>query len=192
VSRRLLFQVPFKLMGGSAGFIPHIVFALVASLELGAAAQGTGALIAAACFVSVGLTAALYVNVGHNRAHPFAVASVAVPFGVALGLLPMALRLALPRALPAIDWDVGVLLVYAFAAAFGIGLFLALTALLGLEHQQAFSVLSHPGYKHFVRLCIHPDGRVEGFTIGKADPLGPDEPALIDRFDWGEGVPKDE
>ncbi len=185
-SRRLLAQVPFKLMVGSAGFILHIVFALVASFELGASAQGTGALVGAACVVAVGLAVSLYANVGHNRAHPLAVASVAVPFGVALGLLPMSLRLALPRllSLGAVDWDVCVLVVYAFAGALGIGLFLATIALLGLEHQQAFSVLSHPGFKHFVRLCVHPDGRIEAFAIGKDDPIAPADAKLVDRFEW--------
>lgn len=183
-SRRLVAQVPFKLMGGSAGFILHIGFALLASLELGAAMRGTTALIATSILISAALVAALYTNVGHNRAHPWAVASVAVPFGVVLGLLPMSLRLALPHLVPAIDWDIGVLVVYAFLGAFGIGLFLATIAVLGLEHQQAFSVLSHPGFKHFVRMCIHPDGRIEAWTIGKDDPISPSEPALVDRFEW--------
>ena len=183
-SRRLVAQVPLKLMAGSAGFIVHVCFAFVATFELTATERGTGALVAAACLVSVGLAALLYLNVGHNKAHPIAVAAVAVPFGAGLGLVPMALRLALPRIVPALGWDMGVAVVCAFVGALGIGLFLMLIAVLGLEHEQAFSVLSHPGFKHFVRLCIHADGRIEAWTIGKDDPLGSGEPALIDRFDW--------
>jgi hypothetical protein len=57
-------------------------------------------------------------------------------------------------------------------------------ALLGYEHQQAFTILGHPGFKHFVRLCVHPSGRVEGWTIGKDDALAPGAPALIDHFAW--------
>jgi hypothetical protein len=113
-----------------------------------------------------------------------AVAAVALPFGAALGLTPMALRLALPKIVPAIDWDLGVIVVYAFLGAFALGLFFAIVAVTGLEHQQAFSVLGHPGFKHFVRMCVHPDGRVEAWTIGKDDPLGPGDPSLVDRFDW--------
>jgi len=112
------------------------------------------------------------------------VAAVALVFGAGLGLLPMALRLALPRVVPALEGDLGVLVASAFVGAFGIGLFLATIAILGLEHQQAFSVLSHPGFKHFVRLCVHGDGRIEGWTIGKDDPLGPGEPKVIDHFEW--------
>jgi hypothetical protein len=184
-SRRLVAQVPFRLMAGTAGFLVHMALALIASLELSASARGTGPLVAAACLVSAGIATALYANVGHNRAHPMAVAALALPFGAALGLSPMALRLALPRIIPAIDWDIGVIVVYSFLGAFALGLFLAILAVTGLEHQQAFSVLGHPGFKHFVRLCVHPDGRIEAWTIGKDDPLGPGEPALVDRFDWG-------
>lgn len=183
-SRRLVLQVPLKLMFGSAGFLPHLAFALIASLELGASERGTTSLVVTACVVAAALAAALYANLGHNRAHPVAVAAVAVPFGIAFGLAPMALRLALPRVVPEIDWDIGLLVVFAFAGALGLGLFFMAVALLGLEHQQAFTVLSHPGFKHFVRLCVHPDGRVEGWAIGKDDPLGEGDPVLVDRFTW--------
>jgi len=183
-SRRLVAQVPFKLVVGSAGFVVHLGFALIASLELWASAHGTGALVAMACLVAVCLASGLYANVGHNRAHPFAVAAVSIPFGTGLGLLPMSLRLALPRIVPAIDWDIGVVVVYAFLGALALGVFLALVAVMGLEQQQAFSVLSHPGFKHFVRLCVHPDGRVEAWTIGKDDPVGKGAPTLIDQFEW--------
>jgi hypothetical protein len=183
-SRRLVAQVPFKLMVGSAGFIVHATFGLIASFELAASERSTGSLVVAACLVSIGLAFGLYANVGHNKAHPLAVAAVAVPFGAGLGLLPMALRMALPRVVPALDWDLGVAIVSAFAGALGIGAFLALIAVLGLEHEQAFSVLSHPGFKHFVRMCVHPDGRIEAWTIGKDDPLDPDDPVLIDHFEW--------
>jgi hypothetical protein len=183
-SRRLVAQVPFRLMAGTAGFLVHMALAIIASLELSASTRGTGPLVAAAFLVSAAIATALYANVGHNRAHPMAVAAVALPFGAALGLTPMALRMALPKIVPAIDWDLGVIVVYAFLGAFALGSFLAIVAVTGLEHQQAFSVLGHPGFKHFVRMCVHADGRVEAWTIGKDDPLGPGDPSLVDRFDW--------
>ena len=64
-----------------------------------------------------------------------------------------------------------------------------LLAVFGLEHQQAFTVLGHPGFKHFVRLCVHPDGRVEAWTIGKDDMLSDTAPLLIDRFEWTANPP---
>jgi hypothetical protein len=183
-SRRLLALVPFKLMAGSSGFILHIVCALIASAELGAAARGTTTLVVAGCVVAAGATTTLYAIVGHNKAHPMAAAALALPFGLVIGLLPMALRLALPSVVPAIDWDIGVLVVFAFVGSFAVGIYLALVAVLGLEHLQAFAILSHPGFKHFVRACVHADGRIEAWAIGKDDPLGPGEAVLVDRFEW--------
>jgi hypothetical protein len=54
----------------------------------------------------------------------------------------------------------------------------------GLEPWSAYSAIGHPGFKHFVRLHVRPDGRVEGWTIGKDDPLAPGPPVLIDHFEW--------
>jgi hypothetical protein len=65
-----------------------------------------------------------------------------------------------------------------------IGLFLLVLVMTGLEHHHAYAVLGHPGYKFFVRLCAHPDGRVEAWTIGREDTLGEGPPRLIDRFEW--------
>jgi len=120
---------------------------------------------------------------GHAPRHARKVVALSIPFGAALGLLPVALKLALGR-VPQLTGDGVVVLVYAFAGALVFGLFLTVLALLGLEHQQAFSVLGHPGFKHFVRLCVHPDGKVEGWTIGKDDPLAKGAPVLIDDFVW--------
>jgi hypothetical protein len=153
--------------------------------------------VAAAC-VAIGLSIAFYVNARGGSAYPRRVAAVAIPFGVALGVLPMALRFGLARLVRVLGGgsfrtldlatvlasDGAVIVVYAFLAALGFGLFLATLAILALEHQQAYAVLSHPGFKHFVRLCVHPDGRVEGFTIGKDDPIAPGEPVLVDQWSF--------
>jgi hypothetical protein len=181
-SRRLVAQVPFKLMAGGAGFIVHLGFALIASIELGASLEHgmIPTSVAIACILTIGF----WLNAGHKRANPRAVAAVALPFGVGLGLLPMALRFALPRHLHLVG-DGAVLVAYAFLGALGFGLFLMTIAVVGLENQQAFSVLSHPGFKHFVRMCVHVDGRIEAWTIGKDDPLAPGAPVLVDRFVWG-------
>jgi hypothetical protein len=181
-SRRLALQVPLRLMFGRAGLLVHLALALLASIQLGAAREGTGALVAAAVLLSALITLALYfvAHQGHGKRF---IAVLAIPFGLALGLLPMALQLGLPR----LPWHLGdgaTLVATAFAGSFLFGVYLTALAVLGLEHQQAFTVLGHPGYKHFVRLCVHPDGKVEAWTIGKDDVLAPGPPVLIDRFDW--------
>jgi hypothetical protein len=101
-----------------------------------------------------------------------------------LGLGPLGLRMILPRQLLAFGDLLPVAVAYAFLGSFVLGLFLLLLALTGLEHHQGFAVLGHPGFRHFVRLCVHPSGRVEGFVIGKDDPVRPGRPVLVDRFTW--------
>jgi hypothetical protein len=184
-SRKLVAQVPVKLMVGRAGWLVHLALGLLASLELAAARQGTEALLATAIILALVLAFALYF-VAHQGHGKRTIGMLAAPFGVALGLMPMALRLSVAR-LPAMAGDPAVILASAFGGAFVFGLYLTLLAAMGLEHQQAFTVLGHPGFKHFVRLCVHPDGRVEAWTIGKDDMLSASDPLLVDRFAWAPG-----
>lgn len=187
-SRTLVAQVPLKLAIGRAGWLVHLALGVLASLELGAYRSGTSALVATSMLLSLLLATALYfvAHQGHGKRE---IAMLAVPFGVVLGVLPMALRLSVAQ-LPAMAGDTAVILATAFGGAFVFGLYLMLLAVFGLEHQQAFTVLGHPGFKHFVRLCVHPDGRVEGWTIGKDDMLADSPPLLVDRFEWKPGSPE--
>jgi hypothetical protein len=57
-------------------------------------------------------------------------------------------------------------------------------ALTGLEHEEGFAALGHPGFRHFVRIRIDPSGGLEAWVIGKDDPLAPGPPVLIDHFTW--------
>ncbi len=181
-SRRLVAQVPVKLMVGRAGWLVHLALGLLASVTLASAHQGTSALVATSTVLSALLALVLYF-IAHQGHGKIQIAMLAVPFGVGLGLLPMALRLSVER-LPAMAGDPAVILVSAFGGALLFGFYLTLLAALGLEHQQAFTVLGHPGFKHFVRLCVHADGRVEAWTVGKDDMLSDNAPLLIDRFEW--------
>jgi hypothetical protein len=76
-------------------------------------------------------------------------------------------------------------LVHAYASALLYGLFLALCALGGLEMQQVFTVLGHPGFKSFVRMRVSPSGTIDAWVIGKDDPLASTGPWLVDRWTWG-------
>jgi hypothetical protein len=126
---------------------------------------------------------ALSLTVRARALRPAATWAIAVPFGLALGLLPTGLYYHLPGIFRWLD-ILRPVLAYAFLASFLLGLFLLVLALVGLEHHQAFAALGHPGFRHFVRLCVHPSGRIEGFVIGKDDPLGEGPPVLVDRFVW--------
>jgi hypothetical protein len=182
-TRRLALQVPVKLMIGRAGLLVHLALAVLASIELGAMHKSASAGVGTSLVVSAVLALILYLIALQGHGTRWMRAALAIPFGAAMGLLPMSLRFALPH-LAFHLIDASVLLVCAFAGSFVFGLYLTLLALLGLEHQQAFTVLGHPGYKHFVRLCVNPDGKVEAWAIGKDDVVAKGDPVMIDQFEW--------
>jgi hypothetical protein len=186
-TRQLALQVPFKLMLGRAGYLVHIAAGLVASIELGVGWHHVARFVWVSLAVTVAAVWFLYTIAGHQRAHPARVLALAIPFGAALGLLPMGLSLVLhdiADKVPLIGRDTVVMLAYAFSAALIFGVFLTLCALGGLEMQQVFTVLGHPGFKHFVRMRIAPDGTIDAWTIGKDDPIADGGPWLIDRWTW--------
>jgi hypothetical protein len=186
-TRRLALQVPLKLVLGRAGYLVHMAAALVASIELAVGWHDFHRLVWTSALASLLFIWALYAIAGHGRAHPRRVLALAIPFGATLGLLPLGLSVALHGAasvVPLLGRDTVVIIVYAFAAALLFGIFLALCALGGLEMQQVFTVLGHPGFKHFVRMRVSADGTVDAWVIGKDDPLAKDGPWLIDRFTW--------
>lgn len=185
-SRELALQVPLRLMFGRGGFVVHLCLGLLASIELGAASKGMASMLVTASIISVGLAVILYF-VGHQGEAKKRIALVAAPFAAALGFLPVGLYAALPAARGfgvTLASDSAVTITSAFVGALIFGFYLMLLAVLGLEHQQAFTVLGHPGFKHFMRLCIHPDGKVDAWTIGKDDVLVAGAPCLIDEFSW--------
>ncbi|MBX3187657.1 MAG: hypothetical protein KF819_11605 [Labilithrix sp.] len=187
-ARKLVAQVPLKLAIGRAGGLVHLALALLASIVLGASKTGDSPLFMTSLTISALLALGLYF-VAHQGERRRFIALLAVPFGVVLGLLPMFLRLS-TASLPSMAGDPAVIVASAFGGSFVFGVYLMILAVLGLEHQQAFTVLGHPGFKHFVRLCVHADGRVEAWTIGKDDVLAPGPPLLIDTFTWTPDPPE--
>jgi hypothetical protein len=185
-SRKLVLQMPLHLMFGRAGYLVHVALAVLASIELGAGAFSLFRL--SSLLLTVGLAVGLTGIAGLKKGHSGQVLAIAIPFAIALGLMPWGLLRVL-HALPVIETrlerDTFVLLVYPFLGALVFGMFLAVVAILGLESQQAFTVLGHPGFKHFVRLRVSPDGRLDAWVIGKDDPLASAGPWLIDRWSWG-------
>jgi hypothetical protein len=189
-TRQLALQVPLKLMLGRAGYLVHIAAGIVASIELAVGWHHWQRFVWVSLAVTALIVWFLYTIAGHKRAHPARVLALALPFGVALGLLPVGLSVVLrdvANVVPLIDRDTFVMLVYAFVAALLFGIFLTLCALGGLEMQQVFTVLGHPGFKHFVRMRVSPDGKIDAWVIGKDDPLVASGPWLIDRWTWNAG-----
>jgi len=182
-SRRLAVQVPVKLLAGTGGLMLHVLCAGLAALQLWA--FGAGALpgwIVTALVAAIAVLV-MWVAVPKRHERPWATVGLALAHGAALALVPLGAAWVLSRLMPqpAAALLDGVL--SAFAGPFVIGHFLLSLVMTGLEHHQAYAVLGPPGFKHFVRLCVRADGRVEAWTIGKADTLGEGPPELIDRFE---------
>jgi hypothetical protein len=183
-SRRIALAMPLRLAAGTAGFLPHATFALLAALEIVALRRGPLPCALTAAVLTLFSIFALSLAVRARLERPVTTWTVATLVGLMLGLGPLGLRLILPRVLLIFGDLLPVAVGHALLGSFVVGLFLLLLALTGLEHHQGFAVLAHPGYRHFVRLCVHPSGAVEGFVIGKDDPGGPGRPVLIDHFTW--------
>ncbi|HYP76378.1 MAG TPA: hypothetical protein VER12_10495 [Polyangiaceae bacterium] len=189
--RLLLLQVPWKVMRGNSGFLPHIVLAL---LFLPAMNMGMnhfrqlGFILSAPILITV-LTTIIYSLIGDVRRGGLVVFALSFGAGLATALIPVFaslvfVRLALSAHVTLPVWLIGALTfgVAVFYGAFVFGAFLALLTFLGLEETQAFTALDHPGFKHFVRLRVRKDGSaVDFWTLGLTDPLAPDaKPELID------------
>jgi hypothetical protein len=184
VSRRLAISVPLQLVLGTAGLLPHAGCMALAALQLSMFGAGllagwltTAAVAAAAVFF-------MYQAVLKRRERPWAALAVALAHGPLLAIAPIGVGWLLVQFMPALASGMLDVAAMALVGPLIIGHFLLALVMTGLEHHHAYAVLGHPGYKFFVRLCAHPDGRVEAWTIGKEDTLGEGPPRLIDRFDW--------
>jgi len=183
-SRRLAFSVPFQLVLGTAGLLPHVGCAALAALQFWMFSTSplagwlTTAVVAA---VSVFF---MYQAVVKRRERPWATLAVALAHGPLLAAAPIGVGWLLMRAMPAVASGLVDVAAMALVGPLVIGHFLLALVMTGLEHHHAYAVLGHPGYKFFVRLRVSPEGRVEAWTIGKEDTLGEGPPLLIDRFEW--------
>ncbi len=183
-SRRLAASVPFRLVLGTGGLLPHAGCAALAAAQI--SMFGLGPI---AGWLTTGLAAVLavffmYQTVLKRRERPWASLAVALAHGPVLALAPIGVGRALSLVMPAIASNLLDVAAMALVGPLVIGSFLLSLVVTGLEHHQAYAVLGHPGFKFFVRLSAHPDGRVEAWTIGKVDTLGKGPPRLIDHFKW--------
>jgi hypothetical protein len=190
-SRLLLLQVPWKVMRGNSGFLPHIVLAVLflPAMNVGLHQyQKLGFILSAPILITV-LTTIIYSLIGDVRKGGLVVFGLSLGAGLATAGIPIFaslvfVRLALSAHITLPLWLIAGLTfgVAVFYGAFVFGAFLALLTLLGLEETQAFTALDHPGFKHFLRLRVRKDGSaVDYWCLGLTDPLAPDaKPELVD------------
>jgi len=190
-SRVLLWQVPWKVMRGSSGFLPHLV---LAALFLPAMNFGVhefdrlGYILPLPILITL-LTTLIYALIGGVRRGRWLVLPLSFGAGLATSTIPIFASLVFVWLAASVHvtmplWCLATLTfaVAVFYGAFVFGAFLALLTFLGLEETQAFTALDHPGFKHFLRLRVRKDGTaVDFWCLGLTDPLSPDaKPELID------------
>ncbi|HTA92873.1 MAG TPA: hypothetical protein VK745_25015 [Polyangiaceae bacterium] len=190
-SRALLWQVPWKVMRGNSGFLPHIVLAalFLPAMDFGMHNyQRFGFILSAPGLITV-LTTCIYSLIGGVRRGGAAVLALAFGAGLATALIPPFASFGLTwlarsaHLTPSVWLIAGITFAVAvFYGAFVFGAFLALLTFMGLEQTQAFTALDHPGFKHFLRLRVRRDGSaVDLWCIGLIDPLADGaQPELID------------
>jgi hypothetical protein len=183
-SRRLALGLPWKLVAGAAGFLPHMLFGLLAALQLRALDHGPGAGTLATALVALACVTGLTLAVRGRRARWAMTLGIALSFGLGVAVAPLLLRQLVLLLSRGIYHDGLVILGQAALGALLFGAFLMLLALTGLEHEEGFAALGHPGFRHFMRVRIDPGGGFEAWVIGKDDPLAPGPPVLIDHFTW--------
>ena len=162
----------------------HVLCAALAVLQLSIFALGPAAGWLTTALVAGLAVLFMYQAVFKRRERPWATLAVSMAFGPLLAVSPLGVGWLLSRVMPEVASSLVDIVAMAFAGPLIIGAFLLTLVVTGLEHHQAYAVLGHPGFKFFVRLRVSPDGRVEAWTIGKADTLGDGPPQLIDRFEW--------
>lgn len=195
----LLRLVPWHVMLGRAGWLPHAALAVLFAPALGMGAMEAN-IAAATTSVSTGsmVTAVLMALVCFFIGQPLkgqtnTTAVMAAMAGALTGLAPTLASLALFYAANVLrvsiaPWMFGpvALVAAVFFGALVFGSYLALLTRFGIENQQAFTALGHPGFKHFVRLRVRADGSaIDGWVIGTPDPCADGaEPRLVDTFTW--------
>jgi hypothetical protein len=183
-SRRLAATVPWHVVGGTAGLLPHVLCAALALLQLRAFGwNATAGWLTTAAF-AIAAVASMFATMSLKGRRRGIATIVATVHGIGLALLPLGIGWLSSRFLGHEISGLATMAVMAIAGPLLLGHFLLSLVVTGLDPWSAYSALGHPGFKHFVRLCVHRDGRVEGWAIGKDDPLSPGPAVMIDRFEF--------
>jgi hypothetical protein len=197
-SRALLSKVPWHVATGRGGIIPHLLLAAIFAPALGVGLRESAATMDAVSVGAAALAAVVCAALaGLRRATHRAVVLLATAAGVLMALVPTATHAGFDAALGWLELSpspkTAAFLVYGlsiFGGAFVFGCYLAALALFGLNHDQAFAALGHPGYKHIVRMRVRADGSaIDAWVIGLVDPVGARTPTLVDRITFTAASP---
>lgn len=196
-TRALLWQVPWHVTFGRAGFVPHVVLFGLFAPALGVGVRWGSSGVTAASIAAGVFAAIVFALIGGIRNGPkpksLRILAFSAAAGIATGLLPVSASALITETLVFFGVAAGArvaalltLILAIFGGAFAFGAYLSILTALGLESTQAFTCLGHPGFKHFVRMRVRRDGSaVDGWCIGLVDPLRSGaRPVLVDHFTW--------
>ncbi|MDB4979845.1 MAG: uncharacterized protein JWM82_597 [Myxococcales bacterium] len=190
-SRALLWQVPFKVMRGNSGFLPHIVLSalFLPAMNIGFHQfPNAGSVIAGAILIAV-LTTVIYSLIGRVLRGGVVTFMLSLAAGLSTAAIPVFASFVFVHVAKSVHvksplWLIALVtvVVSVFCGALIFGTLLALLTFLGLEETHAFAALDHPGFKHFLRLRVRRDGSaVDLWCLGLTDPLAKEsKPELID------------
>lgn len=190
-SLALALTAPVQIALGRAGLLVHTAL-VIAYLPMYLASRGgAGPSALGLGLTGLGLVVALALIGGVRTKRAPAVLGLATVGAALLTAVPAGLALLSPHFVRRFSTAATLAEIVAFGlsvlvGAFVVGAFFMSLTILGVAVDQGFGPLAHPGYKHFVRLRFRRDGSgVDGFAIGKVDPLAPESPVvLVDRFFW--------
>jgi hypothetical protein len=193
-SLALALQIPWEMAQGRSGYLVHLAVGALYGLGFILERETSLTPLGTTLILSFVLATACRLLAGF-RNKSLGIYPLAMLAGLGMGFLPYLVQRLLDFGLTHLgasasrimafeEW-IGIILA-AFGATFIFGMYLTALTLFGIEQHQAFSALAHPGYKHFVRLRVHRDGRtIDAWVLGKVDPLNAAEPiVLVDKFRW--------
>jgi len=185
----LALQVPWQIAAGRAGFIVHVAILLLYLPILIGHVLGNASVEVS---VGVGVLATVVCALlgGWRQAKAHIIGGLALLCGLWVGAVPVMAEALIAwlggdALSPTAQVGLGLLL-SVYPATLGFGAFLMVLTIVGLEQNQAFSTLAHPGYKHVVRMRVRRDGSgIDTWAFGKVDSL--DDKAdivLVDHHTW--------
>lgn len=181
-SQRLLWQVPWKIMLGRSGILPHLVLGTLFLPSVFLAEHALALSLPGSFAIALGATL-VFALLGSVRRRGRRVVAPAVAAGILIATLPVVVSRFVVGFIDT-SWITKLVawLLCVYAGSFVFGLYLAVLTRLGIEHTQAFTALDHPGFNHFLRLRVRADGSgVDFWCIGLPDPLRENaEPMLVD------------
>jgi len=190
-SRALLARLPRTLALGGSGWLVLVFFAVMSLFPLATAGAGhVRSALPSAALIGAVYTVCAAMLAGLRKRRPHRVVPFSIVTGLALAAVPLVLGAGLHARLAGLPRVAGLalaLLLATLACGYLFGVFLAVLAAVGVNHEQSWAALGVPGYKCFVRLRVRSaaeGAKVDAWVVGQVDPVRRSPVVLVDRFSF--------